>query len=150
MPQSLSFVLIHYVFSTKDRQPSIIPAVRPILHAYMATVVRDHGCECYRVGGTADHVHLAVRQSRLIDISTLVEHMKSNSSNWIKPLAPGLEDFAWQRGYGAFSVGPADLDALTTYIDNQEEHHRTRTFQEEYVAFLKKYRIEYDEKYVWD
>jgi REP element-mobilizing transposase RayT len=150
MPQSLSFILIHYVFSTKDRSALISPSIRSPLHAYLATLVRDEGCECYRVGGMPDHVHLAVRQSRTIDVATLVERIKTNSTKWVKTLAVGLDDFSWQRGYGAFSVGPSDRDALIAYIDNQEEHHKTRTFQDEYRAFLKKYGIEYDETYVWD
>jgi len=103
-----------------------------------------------RVGGTVDHVHLAIRFSRTITIAKLVEELKTSSTKWIKTRSPKLAGFAWQRGYGAFSVGPADIDALLAYIDTQEEHHRTRTFQEEYRTFLKKYGVEYDELYVWD
>ena len=150
MPQSLAFVLVHLVFSTKDRHPFLGSAVRPELHAYLATVARNAGCECFRVGGMADHVHLAVRFSRTLAISDLVEELKTSSSKWMKTRSPDFSSFAWQRGYGAFSVGPADLEALRSYIDNQEEHHRTRTFQEEYRSFLQKYGIEFDERYVWD
>ncbi|MFZ4593057.1 MAG: transposase [Verrucomicrobiaceae bacterium] len=124
--------------------------VRPALHAYLATVARNVDCECFRVGGVADHVHLAVRLSRTITMSQLIEELKTSSSKWLKTQSPALAAFAWQRGYGAFSVGPSDLNALLHYIDNQEEHHRTRTFQDEYRAFLKKYGIEYDGRYVWD
>ena len=102
------------------------------------------------MGGVADHVHLAVRLSRTVTIAKLVEELKTSSSKWLKNQATGLEKFAWQRGYGAFSVGPPDLAALEKYIDNQEAHHRTKTFQEEYRAFLTKYGISYDEKFVWD
>jgi putative transposase len=150
MPQSLSYLLTHIVFSTKDRTPVLDATVRPALHAYLATVARNVDCECFRVGGVADHVHLAVRLSRTIAMAQLIEELKTSSSKWIKTQSPALSSFAWQRGYGAFSVGPSDLDALLHYIDTQEEHHRTRTFQDEYRAFLKKYRIEYDERYVWD
>lgn len=150
MPQSLSYLLTHLVFSTKDRAPVLDATVRPALHAYLATVARNVDCECFRVGGVADHVHLAVRQSRTITMGQLIEELKTSSSKWLKTQSPALAAFAWQRGYGAFSVGPSDLNALLHYIDIQEEHHKTRTFQDEYRAFLKKYGIEYDERYVWD
>ena len=150
MPQSLSFLLVHIVFSTKDREPWLDASVRPALHAYLATVARGNECECYRVGGVADHVHLAIRLSRTITMAKLVEELKTSSSKWLKSQSPALAGFAWQRGYGAFSVGPSDLESLRRYIDQQEEHHRTKTFQEEYRAFLSKYGIDHDERYVWD
>jgi putative transposase len=150
MPQSLSYLLTHIVFSTNDRTPVLDAKVRPALHAYLATVSRNVDCECFRVGGVADHVHLAVRLSRTITMAQLIEELKTSSSKWLKTQSPALAAFAWQRGYGAFSVGPSDLNALLHYIDTQEEHHKTRTFQDEYRAFLTKYGIEYDERYVWD
>ncbi len=137
-------------FSTKERASCLAPSVRPSLHAYLATVARNAGCDCYRVGGVADHVHLAVRLSRTVTIAVLVEKLKTASSKWLKTQAAALSGFAWQRGYGAFSVGPADLAAVVSYIDNQAEHHRTRSFQEEYRALLNKYGIEFDERFVWD
>lgn len=150
MPQSLSYLLTHIVFSTKDRAPLLDATVRPALHAYLATVARNVDCECFRVGGVADHVHLAVRLSRTISMAQLIEELKTSSSKWLKTQSSELAAFAWQRGYGAFSVGPSDLHSLLHYIDNQEEHHRTRTFQDEYRAFVTKYGIGYDERYVWD
>ncbi len=150
MPQSLSYLLTHIVFSTKDRAPVLDATVRPALHAYLATVARNVECECFRVGGVADHVHLAVRLSRTITMAQLIEELKTSSSKWLKTQSPALASFAWQRGYGAFSVGPSDLNDLLHYIDTQEEHHKTSTFQDEYRAFLTKYAIEYDERYVWD
>lgn len=150
MPQSLSLLLIHIVFSTKDRVPLLGPEIRPALHGYLATVARNTDCECFRVGGVADHVHLAIRLARTITVAALVETLKTSSSRWIKTQSPVLAAFAWQRGYGAFSVGPSQRDKLLHYIDGQEEHHRTRTFQEEYRAFLEKYGVAYDESYVWD
>jgi REP element-mobilizing transposase RayT len=125
-------------------------SVRPALHAYLATVARNAKCECYRVGGVADHVHFAIRLSRTINIAELVERLKSSSSKWVKTQSPVLSKFAWQTGYGAFSVGPTDLAALVLYIDNQEAHHRKQTFQDELRAFLQKYGIEFDERYLWD
>jgi REP element-mobilizing transposase RayT len=150
MQQSLSYLLTHIVFSTKDRTPVLDATVRPALHAYLATVARNVDCECFRVGGVADHVHLAVRLSRTITMAQLIEELKTSSSKWLKTQSLTLATFSWQRGYGAFSVGPSDLNALLHYIDTQEEHHKTRTFQDEYRAFLKKYGIDFDERYVWD
>ena len=150
MPQSLSYLLVHIVFSTKDRASLLTPEIRPDLYAYLSTVARNVGCECYRVGGVTDHVHLAIRLSRTITIAHLVEELKTSSSKWLKTQLPALAQFAWQNGYGAFSVGPSDLEALRKYIDTQEEHHRTHTFQEEYRAFLKRYGVEFDERYIWD
>jgi len=150
MPRSLSFVLVHVIFSTKDRLPLIDDAVRPALHAYLATVVRNAGCECYRVGGVADHVHLAIRLNRIVPVAKLVAELKASSSKWIKSQSPQLSKFAWQEGYGAFSVGPGDLEKLLHYIDTQEAHHRKQSFQDELRAFLKKYGMGDDERYLWD
>jgi REP element-mobilizing transposase RayT len=121
-----------------------------LLHAYLAEVTRNAGCACFRVGGVADHVHLAVGLSRTTTIADLVSELKTSSSMWMKGRPADVSGFAWQRGYGAFSVGPDDLDAVVAYIDRQEEHHRSRTFQEEYLAFLTKYALEFDGRYVWD
>ena len=150
MPQSLANVVVHLAFSTKDRAACLGPSIRPALHAYLATVARNAGCDCPRIGGVADHVHLAVRLSRTVTIAALVEELETSSSKWLKTQSPELGGFAWQRGYGVFSVGPTDLDALLAYLDNQEEHHRTKTFQDEYRAFLTSHGITYDERYVWD
>jgi REP element-mobilizing transposase RayT len=150
MPQSLSQVLVHLVFSTKDRKKFLDAAIRPRMHAYLATVCRDNDCEAYRVGGTEDHVHLAVRLGRTVSQAELIEIIKKTSSAWIKEQGDVYREFYWQRGYGAFSIGFSQLDALIHYIDNQEAHHRTKTFQEEYREMLNKYNLEFDEKYVWD
>ncbi len=150
MPQSLSLVIIHLIFSTKDRRPFFNADMQASAHAYLATVARNMGCECYRVGGTEDHVHLAIRLPRTVTIADLVEHLKSASSKWAKAKSADLTDFSWQRGYACFSVGPNDLDALMDYIDRQQEHHKQRSFQDEFRMLLKKYGVEYDEAYVWD
>ena len=153
MPQSLNKVILHMVFSTKDRIPLIDADIRPRLHAYMATVLRDiepPQSQAYRIGGVADHVHIACSLPITVTISKLFETVKKDSSVWIKKQDPKYEKFYWQSGYGNFSVGPSQLDQLIRYIDNQEEHHKTVTFQDEFRALLQKYNIEYDEKYVWD
>jgi putative transposase len=148
MPQSLSFMLVHVIFSTKDRRPLLSEAVREALHAYLATVVRDRNCECFRVGGVADHVHLALRLHPTIGLAKLLADLKADSSRWMK--AQGSAGFAWQRGYAAFSVGPADAGTLIGYIEGQEAHHRKRDFQEEMRAFFEKYHVVFDERYVWE
>ena len=150
MPQSLSQIIVHLIFSTKDRTPNLTDETLPSLHAYLATVSRNAKCECIRVGGVADHVHMAIRLSRTETIADLVEELKTSSSKWLKPKARHLREFAWQRGYGAFSIGYRDLDALIRYIDNQAEHHRKTTFQEEYLEFLTEFGVEHDPRYVWD
>jgi REP element-mobilizing transposase RayT len=131
MPQSFALIIVHLVFSTKDRTPILKSAIRTALHAYLATVARNAGCECFRVGGVADHVHLAVGLSRTTTTAKLVEELKTSSSKWLKTQSPTFAAFAWQRGYAAFSVGPSDLAALRHYIDTQEEHHHEHTFEEE-------------------
>lgn len=150
MPQSLSNILVHLIWSTKDRRPWLEPGIREKSHAFLSGVVRQCGCEAYRVGGVADHVHLAVRLSRTLAVADLVKETKIASSKWVKTQDASLSDFAWQQRYGVFSVGMSQTETLLHYIDNQEEHHRTRSFQDEYRVFLQKYKIEYDERYVWD
>jgi REP element-mobilizing transposase RayT len=150
MPQSLSFVLVHLIFSTKDRLPVLNIEIRDELFAYLATIARNGGCECYRVGGISDHVHLALRLPRTRSVAEITEELKSTSSKWLKTKSPELAKFSWQRGYAAFSVGPTDLESLIEYVASQEEHHRKRSFQEEFRAFLKRYGVEFDERYVWD
>ena len=148
MPQSLSFMLVHIVFSTKGRWPFLNDAVRNGLHAYLATVTRDRQCDCFRVGGTANHVHLAVRLHATQSLAGLLTDLKANSSKWVKE--QGVTEFAWQRGYGAFSVSPADAGALIQDIETQEEHHRKRDFKTEMRAFFEKYHVAFDEQHVWD
>lgn len=150
MPQSLDNILLHLIFSTKGRSTSLNANLRPQLHAYIATVARNAGCGCLCVGGVSDHVHLAIMLSRTVAVSELVETIKTSSSKWMKSQSPELSGFAWQRGYGVFSTSHSGKDALLAYIRDQEEHHRTRTFQEEYRKFLEKHGIAFDELYVWD
>jgi REP element-mobilizing transposase RayT len=150
MPQSHACLLVHIVFSTKGRAPVLTPTIRPRLHAYLGTITRNLACEDYRSGGTADHVHLAIRISRILTVAKLVEELKTTSSKWLKLQSPALANFAWQRGYGAFTLAPSGLLALFDYIDNQSEHHRTKTFQDEYRTALTDHGMDYDERYVWD
>jgi len=150
MPQSLSKVIIHIIFSTKDREPWLDKEIRPRMHAYLATICRDLGGEAYRVGGVSDHVHIVTTLPRTLSQADLIEHVKTTSSKWIKGLAPKYGGFHWQRGYADFSVSPSQLGPVLDYVSAQEDHHRTCTFQDEYREFLQKHAIVFDERYVWD
>jgi putative transposase len=150
MPQSLSSILIHLVFSTKDREPFITPAIETELHPYMAKIFRELKSPSLTINGTSDHVHTLFSLGRVIKVADLVEEVKTESSKWIKTKGREFKNFHWQRGYGAFSIGQSNVTALKLYIRNQKQHHRRVTFQEEYRKFLKSYGIEYDERYVWD
>ena len=150
MPQSLSKIIVHIIFSTKNREPLIADSVQTRLHAYMATVVRNLNGECYRAGGVSDHVHLAMRLPRTIAICKLVENLKTASSKWMKKQSPELIRFGWQHGYAALSVNPEGLPGLCKYIDQQAEHHRKVSFKDEYRKLMREYGIEFDERYMWD
>jgi putative transposase len=151
MPQSLSQIYLHIVFSTKHRQPFLTdPTLRREVHAYLAGACRNLESPSLTVGGVADHVHILVRFSKSIAVATLVREVKRESSKWIKPRGRGLASFQWQEGYGAFSISPSHVDALERYIARQEEHHRRESFQDEFRRLLKKYQVTYDERYVWD
>jgi putative transposase len=120
------------------------------MHAYLATICRDLGGELVSVGGVADHVHIITTLPRTLSQAEIVETLKTNSSKWIKALDAQYHGFFWQRGYGAFSVSPSHLDGVLQYIERQQEHHRTRAFQEEYRELLRKHGVQFDERYVWD
>ena len=150
MAQSLSKVVLHIIFSTKDRESWLDSDARPRMHAYLATVCRDLGAELVRVGGAADHVHIVTTLPRTLSQAQMIERIKKVSSKWIKTLDARYRDFFWQRGYGAFSVSPSQLDVVLQYVDAQQEHHRTRSFQEEYRELLRRHGIDFDERYVWD
>jgi REP element-mobilizing transposase RayT len=150
MPQSLSSIFVHPIFSTKNRQAFLSPEVDKELYPYMGTIFRELDSPALAINGTADHIHSLFRLSRTQTVADLVEEVKKRSSKWIKTKGRDFADFQWQRGYGAFSIGESNVRALRNYIAKQNEHHRRQTFQEEFRAFLTKYRIEYDEEYVWD
>jgi putative transposase len=150
MAQSLSKVVLHIIFSTKDRESWLDSDVRPRMHAYLAALCRDLGAQLVRVGGVADHVHIVTTLPRTLSQAQMIERIKKVSSKWIKTLDARYRGFFWQRGYGAFSVSPSQLDAVLQYVDTQQEHHRTRTFQDEYRELLRRHGIDFDERYVWD
>lgn len=150
MPQSLANILVHLIFSTKDRIALIHRDVDEELYRYLAVVARQAGCPAIKVGGADDHVHLLGSLGRTVSVADVVENVKTSSSKWIKTKGGDLAHFRWQAGYGAFSVGQSQVSRVVAYIARQREHHRRRTFQEEFRAFLERYRVAYDERYVWD
>ena len=150
MPQSLSSILIHLIFSTKNREPFITEAIEKELHPYMAKIFRELKSPALTIGGTDDHVHILFSLGRTIEVAELIEKVKTKSSKWIKTKGQEFENFYWQRGYGAFSIGQSQVETLKRYIARQRIHHQRVTFQEEYRKFLKSYGIDYDERYVWD
>jgi REP element-mobilizing transposase RayT len=150
MPQSLTKLYAHLIFSTKNRHSFLDDAVRPRVHAYLATTIRGLDSPWVVVGGVADHVHILFDLGKMHAPVEFVEHVKRESSKFVKTLGKKYEKFYWQRGYGMFSISPKDRDAAESYVRHQDEHHRTKTFQEEYRAFLEQYGIIYDEQYLWD
>jgi REP-associated tyrosine transposase len=150
MPQSLSKVIIHIIFSAKNREPWLDSDVRPRMHAYLATVCRDLDAEIAHVGGVTDHVHVVTTLPRTLSQAEFIEKVKKASSKWIKTVDVRYRGFFWQRGYGMFSVSPSQLDAVMQYADKQLEHHRTQTFQDEYRELLRRHGVDFDERYVWD
>jgi putative transposase len=151
MSQSLAKILVHTVFSTKERRPFLRdPAVREELHRYMGGILANLDCQPMIVGGVEDHVHLLCALSRTVQVAEMVKEVKRGSSLWIKDQAPKLAAFAWQNGYGAFSIGFSQIPTVREYIATQEAHHRKISFQDEFRALLARYEIAYDERYVWD
>ena len=150
MPQSLARLHTHLIFSTKNREPIIDDAIREVLHAYMATVLQNLGCAPVLINSVEDHVHLLFDLSRTVSVSQVVEDVKKSSSKWIKTQGSMFSSFSWQSGYGAFAVSEAKVAIVRAYIADQREHHRKKTFQEEYRQFLEKHNIVFDERDVWD
>jgi REP element-mobilizing transposase RayT len=120
------------------------------LYPYLASICRECDSPSHAIGGADDHVHIALTLGRTVSVAKLLAEIKANSSKWIKTKGPRHARFAWQNGYGAFSIGQSQSPALKRYIANQKEHHRRRTYQEEFRDFLKRYQVAYDERYVWD
>ena len=149
MAQTLTSLLVHVIFSTKNREPYITPEIEPELFAYMGGILKNHECRLLDAGGTADHIHLLISQSKNASLSSLMKDVKKDSSSWIKTKGDSFRNFHWQDGYGAFSVGNSEVERLKNYVATQKEHHRKRSFQEELIMLLEECGIEYDERYLW-
>jgi len=151
MPQSLAKILVHTVFSTKDRRPFLRDKpLREELHRYLGGILANHDCQPIIIGGVEDHVHILSTFSRTGTVAEMVKEIKRASSLWLKTKSPALRDFAWQNGYGIFSIGNSQVEAVRNYIAGQEDHHRKVSFQDELRELLKKCEIEFDERYMWD
>ncbi len=150
MANTYTSLHVHYVFSTKHREPLIVPKLQNRLWAYMGGIARENRMLPLRIGGVADHVHALVSLPASLSVSKGVQLIKGASSAWVSTSFRSTRQFAWQAGYGAFSVSASQISTIVRYIEGQEAHHRTTTFQEEYRAFLEKHGIPFDERYVWD
>jgi putative transposase len=140
---------IHCVFSTRNREPSITGELRDRLWPFMGGILRQNKIKALSIGGTANHVHVLISLPTTLSVAKAVQLLKGSSSKWIHETFPKQQTFGWQRGYGAFSVGISHIDETVAYIRNQVEHHRTKSFEEEYLIFLRKHQIDYDERYLW-
>jgi putative transposase len=150
MGQSLVKNYIHVIFSTKNRIPLIDKEIEIELHNYLAGICIKLDCHIIKVGGYNEHIHILCLLSKKVPLIKLIEELKSTSSKWIKSKGIKYQKFYWQGGYGAFSVNPTQINSVVEYISKQHEHHKYKSFQDEFRIFLKKYNIEYDENYVWD
>jgi REP element-mobilizing transposase RayT len=150
MPQSLAKVYLHTVFSTKYRQPLILPEVEESLYNYIGGIIKSMGGYPLIINGVSDHIHILSTLPRTVTIAKYLEEIKKNSSKWIKTQGPDFKSFAWQNGYGTFSVNSLGVGVVTNYIRNQKRHHNQLSFKEEVIQILDEYDVEYDEKYLWD
>ncbi len=150
MPQSLSRILVHLVFSTKQRVPNLTEPIQTELFPYLGGVLKNHNCPPIKVGGHDDHVHLLFGLSRTMSIAEVVEKVKTASSKWIKDEFVQRKDFSWQAGYASLSVDCYDYEGVVKYIATQREHHRKVSFMDEYREMLQLSGVDYDERYMWD
>ena len=150
MSQSLAKNLVHLIYSTKNREPCFDREVQVRLFAYQAGILNEWESPAVVIGGVSDHVHALFVLSKNHALAKVIEEVKKGSSKWLKTQGSEFRDFHWQAGYGAFSVSQTNVDEVRRYIEQQEEHHRVRSFQEEFLAFLKRHGMEYDERYLWD
>jgi REP element-mobilizing transposase RayT len=148
MPSTHLSLHYHVVFSTKERYPFINLELQERLHAYLGGIIRDMGGIAECIGGIDDHVHLLIGLKATHRLCDVLRDIKVSSSRWVHETI-ALREFAWQDGYGAFTVSDSRIDAVRQYIRNQAEHHRSRTFQDEYLAFLRQAKVEFDERYLW-
>ncbi len=150
MAHSNTKLLYHCIFSTKGRRAFIKDAIQQRLYPYIASILRAKDSDLLAVGGTADHVHLLVELPATLPVADAMRLVKTNSSKWLRETFPTHRAFGWQTGYGAFTVSASAKDDVIRYIGNQEQHHRSRTFESEFVEFLNRHGLEYDDRYIWD
>jgi len=149
MAHSFSRLVVHFIFSTKDRQPLISAPLQQRLYPYIGGILHRQRSRLLKAGGTSDHIHLLAALHPELGVAEAMRLVKANSSKWVHDTFPNLSAFAWQTGYGAFTVSESSIGDVIRYVDNQEEHHRRVTFEEEFVGFLRRHGIEFDERYLW-
>jgi len=150
MPQSLAQILVHIVFSTKNREPILVDDLRDDLHGYIGGIIANLSGTLLEAGSVADHIHLLVAHPRTCSPADFIEAVKTGSSKWLKTKGPRYAGFHWQSGYGMFSISPSHRAMLEAYLHGQAEHHRVVSFQDEYRSLCSKYALAIDERYVWD
>jgi putative transposase len=149
MAHTFTNLLAHVVFSTSGRVPLLANEIRNDVHVYMGGILRNLNVIPLQIGGTADHVHLFIRLPADLSVADCLRVVKTNSSRWVKERWPERSRFAWQGGYGAFSVSESMRATVVRYIQNQAQHHRRISFQDEFRALLKNHCVEFDERYIW-
>jgi REP element-mobilizing transposase RayT len=149
MPPTFTNVLLHTIFSTRERAPLLAEPIRAEVHAYLGGILREIRSTPIMINGTADHVHLLMTLPSDMAIAECLRLLKTNSSRWVKEKWPERRSFAWQSGYGAFSMSESRRASVIRYVQNQEKHHRKVTFKDEFLTFLRKHGVDFDERYVW-
>jgi putative transposase len=149
MANTFTSLHFHFVFSTKNRKPWIAASIEEEIWKYVGGIARKNQMKALKIGGTEDHLHAVVGMRPTMSVSQAIQLLKGGSSKWIHANFPHLSDFEWQDGYGAFTISKSQLPDVIDYVSNQREHHRVLTFQEEFLALLKKHEVEYDERYIW-
>ena len=150
MPQALAKIYLHLIFSTKNRERCLPDDIRPDLHSYMGGILNGLGCFPFEINTEPDHAHLLFIMTRTETVSNVVGQLKKSSNDWLRSRDQQFRNFYWQGGYGAFSVSQSAVEEVRAYVRNQHDHHKQVSFQDEYRTFLKRYEIEFDERYVWD
>jgi putative transposase len=150
MPQSYASLYYHLIFSTRNRLPLLSEDIAQRMYDYIGGIIKQHDGVLIAAGGIEDHIHLLATISRQQAISDVLRIIKASSSTWIHDTFPSMKNFAWQNGYGVFTVSASNVERVTQYIAKQKEHHQRLSFQEEFVRFLKKHQVAYDERFIWD
>ncbi len=149
MGSTLTNLLYHVVFSTKSREPIIIPEIRDDLHRYMGGILKREGGVLLEIGGMSDHIHMAIKLRPVHSLSDIMKKVKGNSSKWLNEQNRLPVRFSWQDGYGAFSVSESQILTVIQYVREQEKHHRSQSFKVEFIRILECHRVEYEEQYLW-
>ena len=150
MAQSLAKLYVHLIFSTKHRQRVLPPEERGDMHAYMAGILQNQESPAIEINSQPDHAHVLFILGRTVTLSSVAGQLKQSSTVWLRQQHADLKSFHWQNGYGAFSVSQSNVHEVRAYIRDQEQHHRTKSFQEEFLTFLQRHDLAFDEQYVWD